>query len=159
MNEMILIKGLIAGLFATLIMDIWSIFADKIGFISKPSLAILGRWVCGFSKGKLVHKDIRQSQSFPKESIVGNVCHYVIGLILGILFVVVDKLIMVSPENYLVAALYGLTTSFFAWFIMFPSFGFGVFGSKGDGLLRTSTINHIVFGVSLAIALNAINLI
>lgn len=149
--------GLIAGLFGTLIMDIWSVVAGKIGLVTKPSSAILGRWLCGFTKGKLVHIDIRQSESSPNESIIGSVSHYAIGAILGFVFVVVDTLIKVSPENYLIAAVYGLATSFFAWFIMFPSFGFGVFGSKGKGLLRTSTINHIVFGVSLAIAFNAID--
>lgn len=47
---------------------------------------------------------------------------------------------------------YGLLTNALPWFWLFPTCGFGLFGLKGQGLLRSSLINHLVFGVGLYLA-------
>lgn len=143
-------------MFATFFMDVWSLAAGKTGLVSKPSSALLGRWVSLFGKGKFIHEDIRTAPTCQHEQGIGIVTHYAIGGVLGVVYVLLARLVLISPKNFMLGAIYGLLTCVFAWFVMFPSFGFGVCGTKGPAnakLLRTSTINHIVFGLGIAIFL------
>lgn len=149
--------GLLSGMFATLIMDAWAAVEGKIGLFSKPSVALLGRWVAHFSNGQFVHDDIRAASRRRYERGIGTVTHYAIGGALGVFFVVLVSLSGFSPKNYLVAAAYGFLTCVFAWFVMFPSFGFGICALKGPAeakLLRASTLNHIVYGLGIAVFFN-----
>lgn len=157
MSTSTVLAGIFAGLLGTLIMDVWSAVTGKLGLVAKPSSALLGRWVSHIPRRKFVHKDIRKADKHPLEGKIGMVTHYAIGAVLGILFIVLVHTAHFSPKNYFVAAGYGFITCIFAWFLMFPSFGFGVFGTKAPAeakLLRTSTINHIIFGISLAVFFN-----
>lgn len=157
MTIYIIAEGILSGMMATLIMDIWSAIAGRTGLVSKPSAALLGRWVSQFIEGKFVYADIRQSPMKKFESVIGTIIHYVIGAILGILFIILSHVTSFPPQNYLLAAVYGFLTCIFAWFWMFPSFGFGVFGKKAPPeakLIRTSTLNHIVYGLGLAVFFN-----
>lgn len=147
----VLLVGILAGMFATFFMDIWSLAVGKTGLVSKPSSALLGRWVSLFGKRKFIHEDIRAAPSCQYEQGVGIVTHYAIGGVLGIVFVLLARLGLFSPRNFMLGASFGLLTCVFAWFVMFPSFGFGICGTRGPAsakLLRTSTINHIVFGLA-----------
>jgi len=148
-----LLVSILAGTFATFLMDVWSVAAGKTGLVSKPSSALLGRWVSLFSKGTFRHEDIRTAPPCQHEQGIGIVTHYAIGGTLGVVYVLLAGLVLLSPKNFVLGAIYGLLTSVFAWFVMFPSFGFGVCGTRGPAnakLLRTSTINHVVFGLGIA---------
>lgn len=157
MSIYMMVAGLLAGLSATLIMDVWGVVAGKIGLFSKPSTALLGRWVSCFSEGKFLHEDIRKAPHRPYEHWIGIAAHYAIGVSLGIFFVLLVGWGGLSPKNFLVTAIYGLLTCVFAWFVMFPAFGFGICAVKGPTeakLFRSSTLNHIVFGLGIAIFFN-----
>lgn len=149
-----MLAGTLAGMFATFLMDVWSLAAGKTGLVTRPSSALLGRWVSLFGQGKFIHEDIRTAPTCEYEQGVGIVTHYAIGGVLGFAFVLLARLGLFSPKNFILGAIYGLLTCVFAWFVMFPSFGFGICGTKGPAnakLPRTSTINHIVFGLGITI--------
>lgn len=138
-------------------MDVWSALAGRMGLVVKPSSALLGRWMSHFRSGKFVHQDIRNAMQHRLETQIGAITHYVIGALLGVVFLVLADTTSFNPKNYVAAAAYGLLTCVFAWFLMFPAFGFGVFGSNAPAeakLLRTSTMNHIVFGLTLGVVFN-----
>lgn len=152
-----ILLGFVSGVFATLVMDVWGASAGKVGLVSKPTAALLGRWVSLFREGELAHDDIRKSPPQPHEKGIGLAVHYSIGAVLGVVFAVLAHVSALSTSDVAVAVIYGLSTSVFAWFLMFPAFGFGVFGRNApveSRLLRSSTLNHMVFGLGLAVFFN-----
>ena len=70
-----LLMGVIAGVVATFILDIWSTLAGRIDLVAKPSWALLRRWVCHFAKGRFLHTDIRETGAMPGEAQVGVLAH------------------------------------------------------------------------------------
>ena len=54
------------------------------------------------------------------------------------------------------AAGFGLLSNLLPWLVMFPAMGFGALGLRGPAellLLRTSLVNHLLFGLGLALSL------
>ena len=147
------VLGILAGLFSTFVMDTAGAVGSRLRLTGRPSPTFIGRWVKSAATGTFVHSDIRGVQPWEHERFVGSIAHYSIGAVLGLLYVAVTWTSSVRPENVLAAIAYGLVTCVFSWFLLFPSFGFGVFGKDGPRefrALRTSTVTHLSFGVGLA---------
>jgi len=56
--------------------------------------------------------------------------------------------------NALIAVVYGLVTTVFPWFLMFPSEGMGWMGKDAPGnahLAWASLFNHAFYGIGLAL--------
>ncbi len=140
---------LVAGLFATLMMDLASHLLYLLKIYSGPSNpTLIGRWFCHNLKGSFSHANIAEAHPFAKETSVGMLVHYGIGI--GLAFVYAVLLGQLSLENSLLtAAVFGVSTNVFPWFWLFPSYGFGFFGFKGQGLLLSSFLNHLIYGLSL----------
>ena len=148
-----MILGLLAGVFSTFVMDMAGALGSRLGLTGKPSPVLIGRWIKGMTTGTFVHKDIRKVEAWEYEYVVGLITHYVIGGVLGLLYVLVISETLLRPENVGIAISYGLLTCVFSWIFLFPSFGFGFFGKKGPRefrALRTSTCTHLAFGIGLA---------
>ncbi len=62
------------------------------------------------------------------------------------------------PANHLLSGLvWGLATTLLPWFVLFPAFGWGLFGvraPKGTRPLLLPTISHLLYGLALGIVLN-----
>jgi branched-chain amino acid transport system substrate-binding protein len=143
---------LAAGIAGTATMDLLAFLAYKIGFLSgpvKPSL--IGRWIIAMSRGRFRHQTIANYPAQPHEFAVGLVSHYSIGMALAVFYVLFagwSGFKIASVKN---AVLYGFLTNVLPWFVLFPSYGFGFFGFKGKGLLRSSMFNHINYGMGLGV--------
>jgi hypothetical protein len=65
------------------------------------------------------------------------------------------------PSNHwLGGILFGLTTSLLPWFILLPSFGWGIFGRcgpKGSNALLASTLSHIPYGLGVGAVITVVN--
>jgi len=140
---------LVAGLFATLMMDLASHLLYLLKIYSGPSNpTLIGRWFCHNLKGNFSHANIAQAHPFAKETSVGMLFHYGIGIVLAFVYAVL--LGQLSLENSLLTAGgFGVSTNIFPWFWLFPSYGFGLLGLKGQGLLLSSFLNHLIYGLSL----------
>lgn len=153
-------RGLPAGIFigvaSTAIMDGLATVQDRFGFINKPSLALLGRWVFEVFSGhfRQAPNDIRGARPRRYETSVGLMAHYAIGSVLGVGFYSLFRLDTFTARS--IAAIgYGFATNLFPWLIMFPSMGFGFFARNTlpeVRLFRTSLVNHLNFGVGLALS-------
>lgn len=151
-----LLMSLGAGIAATLAMDAVALIGTKLGFLSKPNLALLGRWLVELLHGRPVRSqgDIRSARQWPYERLLGAVAHYAIGSFLAGIYLYWRHL---DPDlSPIVSALtFGIATSGFPWLLMFPSMGFGFFASKAPQeahLLRTSFFNHLAYGIGLFMA-------
>jgi len=144
--------GACVGIAATVTMDVLGSIARRVGFAAGAKGQWVGRWYLGIARGKFVHSDIAAAPELAGEKRAALVGHYVIGIVLAVVYVVGARLLDVSPGRFLVAIGYGLATCVFPWFLVLPSLGFGAFGLKGPKELRlftSSVLNHSFYGLGL----------
>jgi hypothetical protein len=155
---MIAIRWLLAGLIATLTMDVGSAALRSTGLTAGLSPHLLGRWFAALARGGLGRRSILDAPASRGEVPLALVCHYLIGVGLTLAFLTLVRAIpsKPTPTAQIVLALgFGLATNVLPWLVMFPSMGFGLFGRGAPSallLLRTSFVNHLFFGVGLALA-------
>ena len=147
------ITGAVAiGLGATLLMDIWNSFLQCAFSIPSLNYCLLGRWVGHMPGGTLRHASIAAAAERPFECTLGRIVHYSIGVGLALVFVLLTSGAWLARPTLLPALLYGIGTVVFPLFIMQPSFGLGIAGSRTPKPAQArlkSLVSHTVFGVGL----------
>ena len=143
------------GGFATYFMDLLSGFLAKrkliYPFISPDAI---GRWFLYIFRGKLIHKDINKSPKLINEKHWSVISHYLIGVVLAGVYLLLESNLDIIQEHIWVSLLYGIATVFLPWFWLLPSMGIGFMASKSSNrlqILRTNLINHTNFGLGLLI--------
>jgi hypothetical protein len=149
----LLIQGLTAGVFATLVMDIAFVTGRVTGFIGAPFPLPVGRWVVHSSRGQILHQTIQDAPAVRGEGPLTLLVHYLIGITLATVFLL---LMPAAPPvaTFVAAVIYGTGSSLLPWLVMFPAMGYGLFGSRapaGGHMLRNSLWTHVMFGVGLGI--------
>ncbi len=147
------IPGAIAiGVGATLVMDLWNLFLRRAFGIPSLSYCVLGRWLRHMPEGTLTHANINAAPQKPFECTVGWIAHYTIGVVFALAFIVLTSGAWLSQPTLLPALLYGIGTVVFPFFIMQPSFGFGIAASRTPRPAQArlkSLVTHTVFGAGL----------
>ena len=144
-----------AGVLATYVMDVAGRRIVEPALGKGPSGG-LGRWIGHMLKGRFTHEDITKAEPIPHEAGIGMAAHYAIGLVLGAGYAL---LLRVPPSRNSIsrATAYGIATTVFPWFWMFPARGQGVMGLR-DRDLRVPAFalgTHVAYGVGLGAALKA----
>lgn len=145
-------SGVLVGVAATVTMDLLASLFQRIGLTVGAKGQWVGRWYLGMARGRFVHSNIAETPEQPGERRAALIGHYVIGIVLAVLYIGGALWLDLSPGALPVALGYGLATCVFPWFLLFPAMGFGVFGLKGPSELRmlaTSVINHLSYGFGL----------
>ena len=147
-----IVFGFCAGVAATVTMDVLASASRRLGLTVGAKGQWVGRWYLGIVRGQFVHPNIADAPEQPGEKRAALVGHYVIGIVLAVVYVVGTGWLGLSPDSFLVALGYGFATSIFPWFLVFPAVGYGFFGRKGPPNLRmftTSLLNHLAYGFGL----------
>ena len=144
--------AILVGILGTFAMDLGGVLALRLG-LSGPGPrrngpALLGRWIGYLGQGKLRHDDILQTPPLRGEIPVGVVSHYAIGMVLGLGYLMLLQTTHM-PSSVLTGLGYGVATTVFSLFVMFPSQGMGWMGSRLPGAARLSLVNHAFFGLGL----------
>ena len=143
------------GIAATFLMDFFGGLLVKSGVVRqrmKPTY--VGRWVLYMFRGVFRHDDIDSSPALKRELQTSLVAHYLIGIGLAGIYLLLEGIIWTTPDSILPPLLFGIATTILPWFWLFPSFGFGFLASKREhrtDYLVTSTVNHLMFGVGLTL--------
>ena len=149
----ITLKIIIIGIGATLIMDIWSYLLSLFN-IKSLDYRFVGRWLGHLTKGKFKHDKIFNTKPYPNELIIGWLAHYLIGISFTfLLFFIYGKNWFEAP-TILPALVIGITTIVAPFFIMQPSFGFGIAASKlpNANIARfKSLVTHAIYGLGIYI--------
>jgi hypothetical protein len=151
----ILVWAFIGGIVGAVLMDITETYAAKYGITSGVSIALVGRWFLGLLHGRFTHANILDSAPFSGEVKAGWAFHFLVGgggvALLYPLSLQVAGLPL--PGNYILGgALFGLATSALPWFLLLPSFGWGIFGRRGprgSNALLASTLSHLPYGLGV----------
>ncbi len=149
---MFIIEGIISGIIATLLFDLFQITLTFSYGIKKAKWDLAGRYFIGVSKGKYKQEDIYNEPEEKNELFIGYVVHYLIGVIYGLIYVIINALLLNEP-SLILALIIGFLTVLGSWCIMMPcAYNLGLFGSKIEEqkkVLVQNLLFHFVFGVGL----------
>lgn len=149
-----LMNGVILGVTATVIFDLWLLGRKMMG-CRVLNFALLGRWIGHFKHLKFVHKNIAEAAAIPSECIIGLIAHYVIGIgIAALLLLSFHQQWLLKPDIYAALAV-GIATVALPLLIMQPGMGSGLAFAKTATPFKhclNSLLNHVVFGLCLYLA-------
>jgi hypothetical protein len=106
-----------------------------------------------------VHENIRESDTWKNERAVGWVFHYVTGGVVALTYPAIFFVFGIAiPDNNLIPGLiWGFVTALLPWLVLFPGFGWGLFGARSPGNVRpllSLAVEHSIYGLGLGIVLN-----
>ena len=81
-------------------------------------------------EGTVWHASIAAAPSKRFECAIGRTAHYTIGVVLALVFVILEPADWLARPTVLPALLYGIGTVVFPFFIMQPAFGLGIAASR-----------------------------
>lgn len=148
----LILKIIFTGIGATIVFDLWGQFLKYAFKITPSNICIVGRWILYMPKGIFRHQNINKSEAKKGECPVGWAAHYMIGISLAAIFVILAGGGWFESPQLLPAVVFGIATSAAPLFIMQPAFGFGFAASKSPNPLQArlrSVMNHTAFGIGL----------
>jgi hypothetical protein len=142
------------GIVGTVAMDSIKYFGHKLRLIGGVRMDMLGRWALGMLKGKFIYQDIHEASGFAGEVPAGWAFHYLTGVLVAWGFPVFALSLGLSGSLSLFggAVVFGLITSVLPWFMVYPAFGKGWFGSRAPKSAKpilTSVVSHTFYGAGI----------
>lgn len=147
-----LLATIIVGLGATLVMDLWSVFANRALGVPLPNYCLIGRWLLHMQNGVFAHASIAAAAPKPAECPIGWIAHYTLGTLFALALVAFTTPRWLQSPTLPPALLFGTVTVVFPLFIMQPAFGLGFGAAKAPQPMQMrlrSLANHVVFGIGL----------
>jgi hypothetical protein len=147
-----LISSILLGLGATLTFDVWALFLKYAFKITPSNFCMVGRWILYMPEGTFTHSDIGSTPRKNAECEVGWIAHYIIGVIFASIFVAFGGENWLQHPTLFPATIFGVITVLAPFFLLQPSFGYGVAASKTSNPAQArlrSLINHTGFGIGL----------
>ncbi|MCW5117958.1 DUF2938 domain-containing protein [Burkholderia cenocepacia] len=151
----VLLKLLLIGAGATLLMDLWTLFRRRAFGIPSLDYALVGRWLGHMTHGRFRHASISTAAPVPGERALGWIAHYTIGIAFAALPVLIAGPTWIDAPTPLPALVAGLASVVAPFFVMQPAFGFGIAASRTPqpGVARRrSLVTHLSYGVGLYLA-------
>ncbi len=145
-----LLVGYAGGIVGAVVMDIAETLAARRGISSGVNVALVGRWSLALGRGVFRHDDIRRSPAHANEIAAGWLFHFFVGG--GGVALLLPLTLHALPASPLPYLGFGLATSLLPWFILLPSFGWGIAGRRGppgSNALLASTLSHIPYGAGI----------
>ena len=162
MSIEILTAAVAVGLGATLFMDLWAEFLKRAFKVSSANYCLVGRWLRHMTDGVFRHPSIAAAAQKPAECAIGWIAHYAIGALFALALVAVTTPQWLRSPTLLPALIFGVVSVAMPFFIMHPSFGLGLAGSKTPNPTQArlrSLMNHAVFGIGLYVSALAVSFI
>jgi hypothetical protein len=146
----------LGGIVGAVLMDITESAAARIGVTSGVSVALVGRWFMGLTRGRLTHANILATPPRPGEARMGWAFHFLVGG--GGVALVYPAFVQycgIAPSTHPLwgGVMFGAATSLLPWLVLLPAFGWGWFGRhgpQGSNALLASTLSHLPYGLGVA---------
>ncbi|BFO33966.1 hypothetical protein SB6412_00312 [Klebsiella pasteurii] len=159
LDTIIVVKTVITGIGATLLMDLWSWCQKYILKIPPLNYALVGRWILWLARGKLCHRTIISTPEMAGERLTGWVFHYLTGIAFAFVPLLLSGAVWLDAPSLTLGLLAGGLTLFAPFIILQPALGFGIAASQTPrpSLARLlSVLTHLAWGFGLYIAALAI---
>lgn len=145
-------QGVLVGIIATIGTDIWALIVKHVFRLPTAHWNLVGRWFGHMPRGRFIHESIAESAAIPHETAIGWTAHYLVGIVYGLLYLGVVRILLSATPTLTSALVFGIVTLVAPWLIMQPALGVGAFASKTPNPAMTRMINlsmHLAFGASL----------
>jgi hypothetical protein len=149
--------GVPVGVLATITMDAAMVAAGRFGGMAFSSDRldpdVIGRWAADLMRGRWRHDDIRAEPARHGELALGILTHYVTGIILTEVFLLLSRRRNGLP-SFAAATAFGIATAALPLLVLFPTLGYGWFGlrsSEAARLDRIMLLGHTAFGVGIGL--------
>jgi len=152
MNDLLIVKTIFIGIGATITFDLWAQLLKLLFKIPPSNICVVGRWLLYMPQGIFRHSNIIKAPEKRGECLAGWIAHYMIGITLAAIFVLIAGEGWFLDPAIIPAVLFGIVSVAAPFFIMQPAFGFGFAASKTSNPLQArlrSLLNHAAFGVGL----------
>ena len=154
------LRILVMGITATVAIDLWATFANRVLGWPRTSWALVGRWIGHMRDGQFTHASIGSAPTIAHESVLGWVFHYVVGCVYAALYLVYVSAAQMGQPTLVSAVLFGLVTILSPWLVMQPALGLGICASNAPRptLVRMQNLFiHTIFGFALYYSYQALN--
>ena len=144
--------GILMGIGATVLMDIWAVTLNRMAGVALPNWAMVGRWFAHLPQGKLFHDAIGDADPVPGEATIGWAAHYGVGVLYGVVFVLIAGGGWLTSPTLLPAWIFSIITVGAGWFLLQPGMGLGWAASKTPSPWTVRGLNlagHTVFGLGM----------
>lgn len=148
-----------SGLLGTLMMDALNLLLARLGLVSKIDVGMIGRMAAGWTHGRFRYRYPGEMEKVRNETSWGYLAHYSIGVGLAVPYVFGWEVLIGGPASPAWALAYGIATTVFSWFLVYPSMGLGAFGRRSPDGLRapiSSLANHLFYGLGFAAGMAAV---
>lgn len=142
-------RSMLIGIGATATMDIWAVVMKRVFGVPSLNYGLVGRWLGHVRHGRFVHKSIAEARPVSQERIIGWSAHYIIGIVLAALRLLILGLDWARGPTLLPALLFGIVTVAAPFLVMQPGMGLGFAASntpKPNIARLRSLIAHMAFG-------------
>ncbi len=150
------LHGVIIGIAATAILDIWALVAKRAYDAAPANWALAGRWFAYLRQGRYYHDSIADAMAVRGELAIGWFAHYLVGILYGLFVVAIwyvqGVVYPTLPGPFLIGLVLATCA---AWFVMQPGMGLGIAAARTPDPVRIrlrTIINHIVFSFALYVS-------
>lgn len=146
------LRALAMGLTATVAIDVWATFANRVLGWPRTNWRMVGRWIGHMRGGRFTHVSINSSPSVRHELAIGWAFHYVVGCIYAALYLLYVDAAQMGRPTLGSAVSFGLVTVLSPWLLMQPGLGLGICAARAPrpNLVRLQNlIIHTIFGLAL----------
>jgi DUF2938 family protein len=105
------LRILVMGVTATVAIDLWATFANRLLGWPRTNWALVGRWIGHMRDGQFTHASIGSSPTILHESILGWVFHYVVGCLYAALYLMYVSAAQMEQPTLVSAVLFGWVAS------------------------------------------------
>ncbi|MDX3926810.1 MAG: DUF2938 domain-containing protein [Shinella sp.] len=145
-------RGVLIGIGATILMDLWAIVLHRVFGEPKASWALPGRWFWHLGRGKVFHDSIAAAEPYRNELALGWIGHYAVGILYGLILAFVMGPSWFAAPTFVPAFVLGIVTVGAGWFLMQPGLGLGWAAAKTPNPNKVRFLNlvaHTVFAAGL----------
>lgn len=147
-----ILNGILIGIGATVLFDLWAQLLARLPGMAKPNWAPIGRWFWHLREGRVFHDDIARAAPYAYETALGWAGHYAVGILYGIIFALIVGPDWFAAPRFVPAWIFGILTVAGGWFLLQPGLGLGWAASKTANPWKARALNliaHSVFAVGL----------
>ncbi|UTW07229.1 DUF2938 domain-containing protein [Pseudomonas benzenivorans] len=151
----IVLRVILVGIGATLVMDGWALARRRLFGIASLDYALVGRWLGHMRQGRFRHEAIARVPPVPGERLLGWTCHYLIGVLFAALMLTAVGPQWLCRPTPMPALTLGALSVAAPFLLLQPAFGMGLAASRMPGawrLRRQSLLSHLLFGLGLYLA-------
>ncbi len=145
-------RGILIGIGATIIMDIWAYAVSFLPGQSRPDWTLVGRWFWYLRRGQIFHDDINTMPPYRHELALGWIGHGTVGILYGVIFAFYGGKDWFAHPVFLPAWIFGILTVGAGWFLLQPGLGIGWAASRLPNATNVRIMNllsHTFFALGL----------